>query len=85
MLSKVPKRVSKRMSKMVESELKNRTPAKHGKCGFDTVFTRFCPCWGLFLGIMFGYKSGVQTHVHKKTAVSKLLEALVTSWRVCPF
>ena len=38
-----PKRVPKGCPKGVKRELKNRTTAKYGKCGFDTVFIRFGP------------------------------------------
>ena len=80
------KRVPKGGLKGVKRELKNRTPAKYGKCGFDTGFIRFGPRRhfqkSYIFGVLWGTKVGSKDRSTRKPLRSMPLEALVTSWRL---
>ena len=81
-----PKRCQKEVKEGFKKELKNRTPAKYGKCGFDTVFTRFSARRHSqkyhILGVFWGTKVGLKNRSTRKPFRSMPLEALVSSWRV---
>ena len=81
-----PKKGAKRVPERVERELKNRARAKHGKCGFDTVFIGFWPCRhsqkSHVLGLLWGSKVGCKHTSTRKQLRCRPLEALVNSWRV---